>query len=505
MDDLKITLDTLPDDDQRELAAFIQRQKNKKCRKDLELFQLLRQKKPLKSPELISRLYPAEPNPAAYYALRKRLMRHLTDFILLKRMEEDTTAASSIMGLLSLAHYLFDVRVDHLAWAYLRKAEKQAQANEQYDLLNAIYNLQIAKADNEFADDLDDIIRKRNQNKVTADEDERANIANSLINRRLQAVRQQGIDLHFDKIIQEVLQAYQLTVAVSKRPSLLYKLMSIARSAILARKDFFSFEPFIISQYHEMEQRHGFSKPHQYYKLSLLYMIAHVLYRNKKFSESVRYLGLLHEGLTGEGKNHYALFYPRYIFLMVANYVFLHRNDEAILLMEKLLHQPPGVLSAKDQLTAQFGLSFNYFAQGAFQKANRVLMSISHSDKVCERKMGREWVLKKNMGELIIQYELGNDDLVLNKIRSVERAFGDLLEVPAYRNVKQYLQLIRHMVDHPEDIRQPLFLQHVHKQLEFSSFEQADIQALSFYAWLKAKIVGRSYYEVLLELAKSEW
>jgi hypothetical protein len=505
MDDLKITLDTLPDEDQRELVAFIQRQKSKKSRKDLALFQLLRQQKAGKSTDLIARLYPEEPNPVAYYALRKRLMRHLTDFILLKRMEEDTTAASSIMGLLSLANYLFDVRVDRLAWAYLRKAEKLAQANEQYDLLNAIYNLQIEKADNEYADDLETIIRKRNQNKLAADEDERANIANSLITKRLQAVRQQGIDLHFDKIIQEVLQAYGLTEAVSKRPSLLYKLMSIARSAILARKDFYSFEPYIISQYHELEQKHGFTKAHQYYKLSLLYMIAHVLYRNKKFGESVRYLGLLHEGMSGEGKNHFALFYPRYTFLMVANYVFMHKNDEATGLMENLLHKSPITLSTKDQLTAQFGLSFNYFAQGAFQKANRVLMSLPHSDKWCERKMGREWVLKKNMGELIIQYELGNEDLVLNKIRSLERTFADLLEVPAYRNVKRYLQLIKHMVDHPEDVKRSSFVQHVHGQLEFSSFEQADIQAMSFYAWLKAKIVGRSYYEVLLDLAKSAW
>src|SRR5690606_26624583 len=104
---------------------------------------------------------------------------HLSDFILLKRMAEDTTASAPIMGLLALARYLFEVRLEKQAWHYLRKAEKLAQGSEQYDLLNTIYNLQIEKADNEFADDLDQIIAKRNQNKLAADEDERANIANS--------------------------------------------------------------------------------------------------------------------------------------------------------------------------------------------------------------------------------------------------------------------------------------------------------------------------------------
>ncbi len=503
MDDLKIILDTLTKEDKRELAVFVQRQKKKKCRKDLQLLQLLQQQKLYTTEDLLAQLYPNEPNPVAYYALRKRLTRQLTGFVLLKRMEEDFTAAASIMGMLSLSNYLFDARADRLAWSHLRKAEKLAQANEQFDLLNAVYNLQIEKAANEYADPLDLMISKRNQNKIAADEDERANIANSIINQRLQAVRRQGSDLHFDAIIKEVLNAYNLAEAVNQRPSLLYKLMSIARSAILARKDFLSFEPYIISKYHEAEQRYGFQKAHLQYKLNLLYMIAHVLYRNKKFGESMRYLGLLQEGLQGEGQHYLKVFYPRYTFLMVANLVFLNRNEQAIQLMEELLHRHKATLGSKDVLTAQFGLSFNYFTQGAFAKANRVLMGMKRSDKWCEANMGREWVLKKNLGELIIQYELGNEDLVLNKARALERGFADLLHQQAYRNVKHYIRIIRQMALQPEIINSKEFLIHVEHSLKLTSFEHADIQEMSFFAWLRSKMLRRPYYQTLLELAKS--
>src|SRR3954469_17151080 len=102
MDDLKTAIETLSDDERKEFALFIRRQKNMKGRKDLELFRLLQQKQSLTPPELIARLYASKPNPVAYYALRKRLMQHLTDFILLKRTEEDNTAPSSMMGLISL-------------------------------------------------------------------------------------------------------------------------------------------------------------------------------------------------------------------------------------------------------------------------------------------------------------------------------------------------------------------------------------------------------------------
>jgi len=501
MDDLKLTIDTFSTEDKKEFAYFMQRLKKKKDRKDYELFQLLQQKKNYKPQEIISRLYPHEPNAGAYYALRKRLMQHLTNYILLQRLAQDPTAGSSIMGMLSLARYLFEVRADRLAWSMLRKAERLAAANEQFDLLNAVYNLQIEKADSEYADPLTDLIRKRNENKITADEDERANIANSLIAQQLASARAQGRDLQFDTTIRKVLQTYGLTAAVSQRPALLYKLMSIARSAVLARKDFFSFEPYIIQQYQLATANHGFSPAHQYYKVNLLYMIAHVLYRNRKFNQSNDYLDELAAALRGEAKSYFPALYAKYVFLKTANGAFQRNLSPSIALLEKLITTQANLLTPRDMLTARLGLSFLYFAQGAYHKANDVLQYLNHSDKWCERLMGKEWVLKKNLGEILIQYELSNLDLALNKVKALERSFKILLAQPIYKNVGAFLQLLSQLIQQPDAATRKAFFRHVETTLEFVPLEKEDLQAISYYAWLKSKMVSRSYYEVLLELA----
>ncbi|MGV3539974.1 MAG: hypothetical protein ACO1OQ_09195 [Rufibacter sp.] len=504
MDDHKTTIDTFTPDDVKEFSFFIQRQKKKKVRKDYELFKLLLQKKKHKPQELIDRLYPGEANSMAYYALRKRLMQHVTDFIVLKRMAEDPTAGSSVMGLLSLARYLFDNGADRLAWNMLRKAEKMAQQNEQFDLLNAVYYLQIEKADSLFADDLEEIIAKRNQNKLIADEDERANIASSLISQRLGKARQAGKFLDFETTIQEVLETYGLTGAVSRRPSLLYKLMQIARSAVLARKDFYSFEPYIIEQYQTVLNASGFSKAHQFHKISLLYMIAHVLYRNRKFKQSNQYLEEMQAALQGEGANCYAAFYPRYVFLKSANDAFLRNLSQAIHTMEDLVQTKANLLQPRDTLTARLGLSFLYFAQGAYQKANNALVYMNHSDKWCEKIMGREWVLKKKLGELIIQYEFGNLDLALGQIEQFERKNKDVLDQPMYQNAIAFLQLLKHLFLQPDQASRKAFLQQVESLLEFKPTEQEDLPSMSFYAWLKSKMVNRNYYDVLVELAAGQ-
>lgn len=501
MDDLKMIIDTFLPDDVREFTYFIQRHKKKKGRKDYELFKLLLQKKKTHPQELIDRLYPGEGNPTAYYALRKRLMQQLTDFVVLKRMEEDPTAGSTVMGLLSMARYLFEARADRLAWNMLRKAEKVAQQNEQFDLLNSVYNLQIEKSDNLYADNLEAIIHKRNENKLIADEDERANIASSLIYKRLEQARAEGVYLPFEITVQEVLATYGLANAVSRRPSLLYKLMQITRSTVLARKDFYSFEPYIIGQYQAAVATHGFSRANQYYRVSLLYMIAHVLYRNRKFHQSNQYLSELHMALQHEAAGQYWVFYPKYVFLKSANDAFLQQLPQAISLLEDLLKEKASFLQPRDYLTARLGLGFLYFAQGAFQKANNALVYLNRSDKFCEKIMGLEWVLKKKLGELIIQYEFGNLDIALEQIKAFERKYKTVLNQPFYKNATAFLRLLEQLFLQPDMASRKAFLQQVESSLEFVPAEQEDLPSMSYYAWLKSKMLNRNYYDVLLELA----
>jgi len=506
MDDLRTTLATFSLEDRKEFTQFIQRQKRKqKGRMDLRLYELLLHPKEYTTAQLIARLYPDEPNATAYYALRKRLLRHLTDYLLLRQRQHDPTAASSVRSLLTLAQYLFEVRVPRLAWNTLRKAETLARLNEQYDLLNTVYNLQIAQAASEHADPLEDIIRRRHLNKKAADEEERAGIADSLIRQRLRQARAKGrVGEAFDGILQEVLREYDLQEAFARRPAVLYRLMSIARNAMLVRRDFASFTPFVMRCYHLMEKRHGFQPAHRYYQAGLLYMIAHALYRVRRFEESVQYLDRLREALAEEGGAGYrAEWLPRHTFLLAANYAFLRRNAESIQLLEHAL-RPPVTLSPRDQLTARLGLAFHYFAQGQFAKTNQTLINMGRSDHWCEQEMGLEWLINKNIGEMLAQFEMNHTDLALNRLRAIERLLRErsgMEDGGPYAYVLNYLAVVRQVIDDPEAMRDPEFVERVAQMPKSVPLQREDLHSLSFYAWLRARMMMQPYYEVLLELA----
>jgi hypothetical protein len=515
MDDLRLTLQTLTPDDRRDLAQFMQWQRRRAAgRQDVRLLDLLLHPKEYDSEVLIKKLYPDEPNPVAYYALRKRLFKQLTDFLLLRQRQHDATAATPVRGHLTLAQYLFDAGVPRLAWTMLRKAEKLALDTEQYEPLNAVYNVQIQHAHSPHAEPLAAIIERRHRNKKAADEEERAGIADALLRQRLRQARLHGRGaVPVDELVRNVLTEYDLQEAFARSPSLLTRLLSIARHAMLVRGDFANFAPFIERCYRIMERRHGFAPAHRGYQLRLLYMLAHALYRARRFQESVAYLEQGLAVLAAAPSRQFAEVGPRFTFLLAANYAFLNRNCESIQLLEGALKAKPTLLPA-DQLTARLQLTFHYFAEGNFQKANQTIISLDRTDHWLEQNMGLEWLLNHNIGELLIQLELGNPEGALVRLRAIERrlreqfpateATADSPAVPLggpYHAVVRYLELVHEIIDNPAVATTSAFAQRVATMPAFLSQEKEDLQIISFFAWLRARVLARPYYEVLLQVA----
>ena len=515
MDDLRTTLLTLNTDERRDFGVFIQRQRRKtNGRLDSRLYELLVQAKELKPEQIIGKLYPDEPNAVAYYALRKRLMRHLTDYLLLRQRQLDTTAAATVRGHLTLAQYLFEAGIPRLAWSTLRKAEKLGRESEQHEHLNAVYNLQIQYADSPHAEPLDEVLPRYRLNKKAADEQERANIADSVLRQRLRQSRGKGRALvPADDILGEVLAEYDLLEAFARSPSLLSRLMSITRNAMLVRRDFASFAAFIERCYKLMERRHGFAPAQRGHQLKLLYMLAHALYRSRRFAESVAYLEQAQALLASGPGRQFGEFAPRFTLLLAANYSFLRRNSESIVLLDTLLRSPKP-LNQNDDLAVRFQLTFHYFAEGKIAKANQILLSVGRTDHWLEQHLGLEWMLNRNIGEMLIQVELGNTEVALGRLRALERTIREQLpavpataEAPAvpaggvYQPVLTYLAMVREVVENPDVAQDRTFGNRVMHLPPFISGEREDLQVISFYAWLKARILKRSYYEVLLELA----
>ncbi len=500
MDFLKATIHTLSADEKRQFQTFLARQKNKRSRKDVDLFVILSESKDYKPTQLIQKLYPASPNREGYHALRKRLIQELTKFIWLKQTDNNNTTSSKIMGYLTLSEYLFQKKSEETAWHFVRKAEEIAQKNEQFELLNRVYLLQLEFSESEFADDTQLIIQKKASNQKLAQEDERAIIALALVR---QEIRERKKSIKFKKIgeiISQILADYQLDEAVIRRPKLLHGFISAVRSVHLASKEFIDFEPFIIKKYDEIEKNGGFSKPHHFYKLRLLYMITHILYRNKKFVQAEIYLIEFYQNLTTHEQDFYPFFYLKYETLRAGILHFREKNQEAIQVCEALFYAPKHKLSVSDLLNVQLNLIVYYFTAERFKDCNKLILQINRSDKFYAEKVGMEWLLKKYLIEALTQYEIGNPDVALKILKNTKRLFANFFEEhPRFDTIRVFLNYLQQFMDERQEFGRKFFEHEVRENVILISAEAEDLQAMGFYAWLRAKVLKKSYYEVLLD------
>jgi tetratricopeptide (TPR) repeat protein len=367
----------------------------------------------------------------------------LTEFISSKGKSDDVTSERHIENLLFISRYMFDRKRDQAAWSFLLQAEQLAEKGENYKLLNNIFSFQIENSFTEYAPDLNKIIAEKEKYQALAIEDDNANIAYHLIRHKLNKSLEENQEIDIKEIIKKVLKTYHLTDIVITRPKLMYNIISITRTAILASKEYLKLEPYIIDKYNQIDNRGSFSKYNHFYKISMQYMIAHVLYRNKKFTEALSYLKILYENLLDYNKSHYLFFYPRYALLFAAVLNYSGKNKEAIDLLEKMLKDKKIKMDRSTQLNTFLNLSIYYFQKEQYGKSIRLFQNVNHSDKWLEKVMGREWVLKKNIIECINQFELGNSDTVDSRIKSILKNYKDLFTRPIYTRVETFLKLVK--------------------------------------------------------------
>jgi tetratricopeptide (TPR) repeat protein len=228
-------------------------------------------------------------------------------------------------------------------------------------------------------------------------------------------------------------------------------------------------------------------------------MIAHILYRNKKFKESLEYLVLFKKDIAKYGKSYSRKFYPRYLLLYATVQNIEGNVVESIRVLEEALTIYEDILSIQDVLNMKINLGVYYFELEKYKESNKIIYSIENSDKWLEKKMGKEWILRKNLGEILNLYERGNVEIAMNRIKSFEKQHAAFLKMPIYKRVSTFLTFIKVCIDKPYWISSKEFNHSVNETLERWPIDQEDLIASSFYCWLKSKMLKKPFYYVMVE------
>ena len=112
--------------------------------------------------------------------------------------------------------------------------------------------------------------------------------------------------------------------------------------------------------------------------------------------------------------------------------------------------------------------------------------------------------MKKNIIEILLLIELDRLELVLNRFERFSRNFSARLNEFGEGRVLVFMDFVKKYYADPDSVTTEAFEAMVERSFEWVGREQEDIFVMSFYAWLKSKMLKRPLYEVTLELVALE-
>jgi len=143
-----------------------------------------------------------------------------------------------------------------------------------------------------------------------------------------------------------------------------------------------------------------------------------------------------------------------------------------------------------------------YFQKGDLEKARQIYTKFYHTDNWYIQKVGKEWLIKKNLIEILLHIELQNIDLVESRLLSFKRNYFKFLQEINQKRAITYLNLVHEYFKAPETISSLEFKNKVENSFEWVGGQHEDIFVMSFYAWLKSKIEKEDLYHTTLKLVQ---
>lgn len=495
---LNSIISTLSLEEQQKFITFLEQKNKRKDTKNIKLFKLLA-KDENESKTICTQLYNTNQS-NAYHALRKRLFQSLIDFTANKNLEDENSIDMQIIKyILASRTYLLQKNYD-IAYKILDKAERLADEHLLFPILNEIYHTKIQYASNYPIIDLEELIKKQKENQKRHQLEDQLNIVYAKLKSALNAISYEGKIINFEDILQNTLKDYDIKLNESLSFKSLYQILAIANISALVTTQYFQIENFVLRSYKILKSKKNTNKQ-LYYQIHIVYIIANTLFRNKKFESSLQYINEMEQLMLLKRSAYYKDFILKKTLVEALNYNYNNQQEKAIELIELIIETKHKDIES--MLDLHLSLFMFYFQKDDFLKAKSISSQFYHTDQWYIQKTGIDWVIKKNIAEIILYIELQEDDLFYSRLKSFRRRYSSYLKKIKQFRILTFLNFAEQYYTKPKRILTKEFKNKLETSFQWTTVIEEDIFVISFYAWLKNKMENGNLYETTLKLLKT--
>ncbi len=429
----------------------------------------------------------------ADHALNMRLKDRLLDFLANTSFEHDAGQQVAIIKLILVGRKLMQHGKYKMGFKILQKADAMATELTHYSLRGEILHTLIQFSYREEVEDQQELLEEFEKNQNAQLAEERLNMAYAVIRRQFHENQSEGEALA--SLVTEVYEQYQIPDEIGYSFKSLYQIAQIADLAGALSSNYHSIDLFFVDKVDALANGPLDNKGFLSYHIDVLFLIANIYFRQLKFEASIRFLERMHQQM----KRYDAFLFEQkriqHDTLLALNLNYMGKPEEAMEMLNALLdlNEEVGLLNCR------LARIMIFFQQGDLKSAKTGYADFQRTDNWYLNRIGADWVMKKNLMEILLYIELGDVDYADSRMRSFLRKYKEMLGYLKETQAMTFVYLVQQYYRFPDRVQSQEFKEKVAHEIAWKPRAETDIFIMSFLAWLKSKMMGESLYDATLK------
>lgn len=473
-------------------AKYLQKGKEKKT---TELFDILYHKTPDEYDDALVNVFFPKKNRNSYYRLKNRLLHDLESSLISFHLEKDDEFM--IMNKIKLASIFLQRTAYREAQYYLEEAEALAIKEQAYNLLNVIYDKFIQLCNLNYTLNPAPYLEKKQAIQEKYEQIQKTELLLATISHQLHqsnfSTKEEGVVETLEQIQQQI----QLSNDEDISPGLRLKINRCARNILLQKREFEALGEYLNESFIEFEQEGIFLKKNHEEKIIMLIWLVNTFVRLKAIDKIILFTEELGHSLDMANESLHDKYLWLYCQCKMVVLSVQRKPKAAIEMLENLIHTPKyrKILS---YFSVYLNLSMlHYYSQDIDTSLDYIGKIVVSKDY---KNISRLWLLNIGIIELMLRYEAKDYNYALNRYKELRRKYRKELTQEAYAEQKQFLEILRVMLNKPNILDQDRMREKVSRFIaEYTHFEIGANELLNYSIWLRSKLTKQPYYEVMIE------
>ncbi len=466
----------------RHLKLFMGRTNAGEERKDIELFDYIRQhNEDYDETKIQQKLYgPRDKN--ALYRLKNRLLEDIGKSITLQYIDESDFNA--VVHHLLLSRFFLSKSQSQIAFHYLGRAEKKAIAADSPELMDLVYGEYVRFSQETLEINPTEYIKKRRLNREQLNQlQEIDDVLAEVVYKVRTTQNFTGQDYRIIETLRKRVNEFSKQKSTSNSILLRFKIYQSLSRILLQKRDFVLLEKYLEQTFEEFTREGLFSRNKHDTKLQLLTYLANAQFENKKFEQSLATAARLKAAMNEYG----GLLHDKYLFFYYNILVIGYSDKNKEKAIEILNEAKDNVVIKKLPFYLVFvflNLTVLNFDNRNYKLAIRNLVKLTMETGFAG--LDRILRMKIAVAELIIRFELQDIDTLERRLEQVKKEFADLFRTKDGRRQNDMVSILSSMCTSTSIRRDKNLRKKILKITGTATAKTNDV--INYNDWLNSKI-----------------